>query len=248
MHIDWSTLALQTINVLILVWLLARFLFKPVQAIVAKRRAQTTALLAEAEAMKRQAQEAAAAAERARQDVEAQKERLIAQAQFEAAKEKTRLLEHAQEDVAHLQAEAAERAAQQRAAMEAALIGRVKELAVEIAARFMKRISPEAGLDGFVDGLCAALEKLPAETRAAFAPAQEERQPVEVITAAAVSAASEAQLRKRLEALLGPGATFAFIIDPALIAGIELRGRTVSLRNSLRQDLDAVAADLNFGG
>ena len=30
MQIDWSTLALQTVNVLVLVWLLARFLFRPV--------------------------------------------------------------------------------------------------------------------------------------------------------------------------------------------------------------------------
>ncbi len=38
MHIDWSTLALQTINALVLVWLLARFLFRPVAEIVAERQ------------------------------------------------------------------------------------------------------------------------------------------------------------------------------------------------------------------
>ena len=38
MRIDWWTLALQTVNVLVLVWLLGRFLFRPVMDIVAKRR------------------------------------------------------------------------------------------------------------------------------------------------------------------------------------------------------------------
>ena len=37
MHIDLWTLGLQTINVLVLVWLLARFLFRPVAAIVVQR-------------------------------------------------------------------------------------------------------------------------------------------------------------------------------------------------------------------
>ncbi len=38
MRIDWSTLALQTINALVLIWLLARFLFRPVAGIIAERQ------------------------------------------------------------------------------------------------------------------------------------------------------------------------------------------------------------------
>ena len=39
MTIDWWTLGLQTINVLILIWILARFLFRPVAKIIAAERA-----------------------------------------------------------------------------------------------------------------------------------------------------------------------------------------------------------------
>ncbi len=39
MRIDWWTLALQTVNVLILIWILSRFLFHPVVAIIDERRA-----------------------------------------------------------------------------------------------------------------------------------------------------------------------------------------------------------------
>ncbi len=38
MHFDWSTLILQTIDVLVLLWLLRRFLFRPVVAIIEERR------------------------------------------------------------------------------------------------------------------------------------------------------------------------------------------------------------------
>ncbi len=74
MHIDWSTLALQTINVLILVWILARFLFRPLREIIAQRQAKTDAVLAEAVAARKQAAEAEAAAKKERADMEAQRE------------------------------------------------------------------------------------------------------------------------------------------------------------------------------
>ena len=60
MRIDWTTLALQTINVLVLVWLLARFLFRPVTTIIAERRAAAEKLLADAAAQRAHAQTDAA--------------------------------------------------------------------------------------------------------------------------------------------------------------------------------------------
>jgi F-type H+-transporting ATPase subunit b len=39
MKIDWWTLGLQTINILVLVWILSRFLFRPVSDMIAARQA-----------------------------------------------------------------------------------------------------------------------------------------------------------------------------------------------------------------
>ena len=39
MTIDWWTLGLQTINVLILIWLLAHFFWRPVAGMIEQRRA-----------------------------------------------------------------------------------------------------------------------------------------------------------------------------------------------------------------
>ncbi len=247
MHIDWSTLALQTINVLILIWILARFLFRPLRAIIAQRQAKTDALLAEAAAKKQLATEAQAAAERARADIEAQRERLVADAQKEAAKEKTRLLDEAAKDVARLRAEAAAAAAREKSEMEQALIAHIKALAVEIARRLTSRIAPDAGLDHFVAELCAQFEKLPAESRAAFSSPVGEGEPIEVVTAAPLSAEARARLSQRFEEILGKGPVLTFRSDPNVIAGIELNGRTASLRNSLRQDLDRIVQELGSG-
>ena len=50
MRIDWWTLAFQTVNVLVLVWLLSRFLFKPVSKIMAERQQAAAALMQDASA------------------------------------------------------------------------------------------------------------------------------------------------------------------------------------------------------
>ena len=55
MHIDWWTLALQTVNVLVLIWLLARFFFRPVMDIVVKRQEKAKKLLADAARARQQA-------------------------------------------------------------------------------------------------------------------------------------------------------------------------------------------------
>ena len=78
MHIDWSTLALQTINVLVLVWLLARFLFRPVKTIIAERRAAAEKLLADAAATRAQAEADAAEVRQRLQSASADAERMMA--------------------------------------------------------------------------------------------------------------------------------------------------------------------------
>jgi F-type H+-transporting ATPase subunit b len=246
MHIDWSTLALQTINVLILVWILSRFLFRPLRKIIAERQAKTDAVLVAAVAARQKAAEAVAAVEKQRIEMEAHREALLTAARSEADKEKARLIVVATQAAADLRAEAQTSAAGERAAMETALIARVKDLAVEIAQRLITRISPDAGLDGFVAGLCAQFERLPAQTRAAFAPQGGPDEAIEIVSAAPLSAEMNGQIRQRLEKTLGAGQSFTFRIEPALIAGIEIHGRTASLRNSLRDDLERMVKELKI--
>ena len=88
MHLDPWTLALQTINVLVLVWLLARFLFRPVAAIIAARRAAADALMADAEAARAKAAAEAAALAQQRQGLADDGDRIVAAARAAAEAER----------------------------------------------------------------------------------------------------------------------------------------------------------------
>src|SRR5260370_27174717 len=69
MQIDWWTLGLQAVNALVLIWLLAHFLFRPVVDAIAARQKATGQLLADAKAAK-------TAAERERDKAAAETARL----------------------------------------------------------------------------------------------------------------------------------------------------------------------------
>ena len=51
MSFDWWTFGLQVINFLVLVWLLQRFLYKPVRRIIEQRRELAGKALSEAEGL-----------------------------------------------------------------------------------------------------------------------------------------------------------------------------------------------------
>ncbi|MGB7973009.1 MAG: ATPase, partial [Roseiarcus sp.] len=64
MTIDWWTLSFQAINVLILIWLLAHFFWRPVAAMISERRDAAQKTFADVEA--KRAEAAAALADIAR--------------------------------------------------------------------------------------------------------------------------------------------------------------------------------------
>jgi F-type H+-transporting ATPase subunit b len=98
MLIDWFTVGAQAINFLILVWLLRRFLYKPILGAVDAREKRIAAELADADAKKAEAQ-------RERDDFQAknkafdeQRAALLAKATDEAKAERERLMVEARKD------------------------------------------------------------------------------------------------------------------------------------------------------
>ena len=57
MQLDWTTFGLEALNFVVLVWLLKHFFYRPVLAIIEARRAATAKTIADAQAVRRQAEE-----------------------------------------------------------------------------------------------------------------------------------------------------------------------------------------------
>ncbi|NYH14168.1 F0F1 ATP synthase subunit B [Paraburkholderia bryophila] len=241
MRIDWSTLALQTINALVLIWLLARFLFRPVAGIIAERQKTAQTLITDADAAKRSAVlERDTAARETQQLVAARGDAMKAVA-ADAAAEKAALLAAAQADADRLRAAANAEAQATRVEQDKLVAVRATQLAVDIAAKLLAKLPENVRVSGLIDGLADAAAQLPEPVRAQFGADGV------ALTLAAPRAPSPQELehcRTVLAACLNRAVSLELEIDPQLIAGLELRAAHAVVRNNFGADLAQIRAAL----
>ncbi len=95
MLIDWFTVIAQVVNFLILVWLLKRFLYRPILDAVDAREKRIAAELADAAAKKAEAQKERDQFQHKNEEFDQQRAALLSQAMEEAKAERSRLLDEA---------------------------------------------------------------------------------------------------------------------------------------------------------
>src|SRR5580700_2661393 len=104
MTIDWWTLGIQTVNVVILIWLLGRFFWRPVAAMIEQRRATAQRTLTDAEAKRSQAAAALAEIERTRAGFAQEREAILTAAREAAEQAQAACLENATKEATSLEA------------------------------------------------------------------------------------------------------------------------------------------------
>ncbi|WP_137957912.1 F0F1 ATP synthase subunit B, partial [Burkholderia sp. 4M9327F10] len=234
MRIDWSTLALQTINALVLIWLLARFLFRPVANIIAERQKAAQALIADADAAKLAAVlERDTAAREAQRLVAARAEGMKTIA-AEVEGEKAVLLAAAHADADRLRATAAAEAETARLEQEKRVADRATYLAVDIAVKLLDRLPDSTRVSGFVDGLVDGIAQLPAQVRAELGA---NGGVLSLSAPRALSLQEQESCRAALATSLGRSIALQIEVDPSLIAGLELTAVHAAVRNSFKADL-----------
>jgi F-type H+-transporting ATPase subunit b len=104
MPIDWFTVVAQAVNFLILVWLMKRFLYKPILHTIDEREKGIAAQRAEAEAKKAEAQKERDELQHQAETLDQERASLLKKATDEANAERQRLLEDARKDADSLRA------------------------------------------------------------------------------------------------------------------------------------------------
>jgi len=241
MTIDWWTLGLQTVNVVVLIWLLGHFFWRPVAAMIEQRRAGAQAALADAAAKRAEAVAALADIERTRAGFAQERDAILAAAQAEAERERTARLDEAQKAAASLQTAAKAAIETERHAADKAWSERASHLAVEIAQRLAARLDGQAVRGVFLDWLLQEIRTLPAATRQSVTP---NGTVLEAVSAAPLTPADQERYRGLIGEAFGAHPQIAFKADPALIAGLELHGPHLVVSNSWRADLTKILTDI----
>jgi len=221
MQLDLTSFVLELINFAVLVWILHRFLYKPVLAAIDRRRATVERSLAEAKAardqagaLKTQVEARLASWERERGEAKtalaaelaAQREKGLADAARAAEQERARL--------AALQAK---RDLERQRTNEAQAL----EQAAAFASRLLERLSGPELDSRLVELLVADLAALPEDRLAALTEAARAAAgSVSVQSAHPLSEAARARLERALSQQLGVECRTRYTIDESLLGGV----------------------------
>jgi F-type H+-transporting ATPase subunit b len=242
MRIDWWTLGLQTINLLVLLWLLGKFLFRPMVQIVAARQDAADQMLNAAKAAREEADAALKEIEAEREQAAEARDKLLASARTDAEAKREELIEAARAEAQQQYSDALAALDRARDEAEARLGRQANVLATDIAARLLERPGAHLLPDAFLPELESALAALPETTRAAIATYAE---PAILASARPLDEKTQAAAQAAIGRALGRDATLSFALDPTLIAGLRLSSGVVVLDANLRADLDRVRARLD---
>ena len=239
MAIDWWTLGIQTVNVMILMWLLQRFFWRPVSAMIDQRRAGIEAGLANAKTAQDKADAAMSGIAQTRAGFAKEHDAILAEAHHAAEQAKAQALAEAVRTDAARQEAGRAALAQEDADAQSAWSHRASQLALEIAGRLAARLKGPAVDAAFLDWLLASLRALPGRARQEAGSAA-----LQAVTASPIPTVDQDRIRVLIAEALGGHPVIAFSADPALIVGMELHGPHFSVANSWRADLDQILAGL----
>ena len=237
MELDWSTLLLEIVNVLVLIWLLKRFLFRPVMAVIEERKAAITKSVADAQSVRQEAQVLQERYEQRLVEWDKEKETVRGQLQEDIAAERRRRLEILQVEIDRAKAQHAARESEQMKQ----LVRQVETTAIlhgtQFAAALLSRIaSPELEAK-LIDAAAQDLSNLSSkqiETVTSALPAGARGR---LTTAYPLEMSRRDQLVKQIESLFGRKLEWEFIEDRDLLAGLRVSLGGWVLRGNLQDEL-----------
>ena len=239
MELDWVTFTLEIVNFLILVWILQRFLYKPILQVVARRKAAIEQTLtdaktrhADAEALEGRyrdrlavwEEEKAHLREQAETEIDAERARRMTALQQTLAQEREKHQALEQRQLRDRQRQLEQAALVQGAQFAAGLLGRVA--APDLEERLVRMVAEE-------------LPKLPGDILEQVRQAQPEAEhhDIKVASAFTLKPADRDLLEQQLRAFLGTPCTVAYNVDPQLLAGVRVSIGPWVLRANLQDEL-----------
>lgn len=231
MPIDWFTVGAQTLNFLILVWLMQRFLYKPILRAIDAREKMIAVKLAEADLIKSEAQKERDAFRKKNAEFDQQYASLQKQMNNEMESERLQLLVEARKAAAALSAKLMETMRNDMRNLHQAVSRRVQQEVFAIARKTLADLAAtsleERMVDVFLRQMHAMSDKDKEEMKAGF---NVTSGPAIVRSAFDLPTAQRNAIESVIKDMIAVETPIRFETAPDLVSGIELtaNGRKIS--------------------
>jgi F-type H+-transporting ATPase subunit b len=224
MLIDWFTVGAQTVNFLILVWLMKRFLYQPVLAAISAREQKIAGELQQAADAKTQAEKEREDLRTQTEALQAQREQLMGAAASDADSQRKKLLEDARKESQELRSRSIAALTAEQAELQLEVVSRTREEAFALTRKILTDLA-DTGLEGqMLEVFVRRVASLNDAQRAQIIPPPGSAHSRAAVLRSAfeLTPAQRADIAAALSRWPCEGATLQFETAPHLISGLEL--------------------------
>lgn len=222
MLFDWFTVFAQIVNFLILMWLLKRFLYKPVLNAIDAREKRIADLLIETQQNQQNMFQQESELTRKNQSFAVQRESLLEQTKIEAADAKAQLLNKASAEVEIQRKQWLDALEKEQSNFEHEIRQGTQDAVFQVARKALQDLSNIELQSHIVNVFIERLETLSSEQQAQFA--STEQSPLVICSAIALSDENKRELKRAIDKHIAGHSTLHFDLNPSLVSGIEMSG------------------------
>jgi F-type H+-transporting ATPase subunit b len=223
MMFDWFTVGAQALNFLVLVWLMKRFLYKPILDAVDAREKRIALALADAALKQTTAQKERDEFQMKNEDFDRQRNELLGQAKDEAKAERQRLLDEARHVADTLRAKKQDALANELQTLHQDIARRSREEVFAVAKKVLTDLAGLSLEERMGEVFTRRLRELDDEARAGLASAlKTSSDTVHVRSTFDLPATRRDDIQQALNESLSSDIQIQFDTTPDLISGIEL--------------------------
>jgi len=229
--IDWFTVGAQALNFLVLVWLLKRFLYRPILDAIDAREKRIAAELADAGAKQAQAQKERDEFQHKNEELDQQRAALLSQATADADRERERLFDEARKTADALRAKRQEALRSDALSLNQAISRRTQKEVFAIARKALMDLATAGLEERMVEVFSRRLREMDGEAKASLGGAlASASEPALVRSAFDLPAEQRAAIQNAVNETFSAEIRVRFATAPDLVSGIELtsNGRKVA--------------------
>lgn len=223
MLIDWFTVGAQALNFIVLVWLLKRFLYRPILDAVEAREARIAKDLADAAAKMAEAQSKRAEFERKNAEIDSRRTELLGRAADEAAAERRRLLDEARKAADVLSERRREALRTEARNLDREIRGRAEKEVFAVARKALRDLASASLEERIAEEFVRRLQAMDVKAKASLADAlKSDAGPAVVRSAFDLPPSARADIQKAIDDAFSGHFHLRFEVVTGLIGGIEL--------------------------
>ena len=244
MEINWFTVIAQIVNFLILVWLLKRFLYKPVLKAIDERERKIASQIEDAATNKSEAKKEQDLFRQKNEEFDKERTLKMNEAYEEVDSEKQRMFEEVRKESTALRAKYEDSLKEEEKEIRNKIKRKTKDEVFAIASKTLSDLAntslEEQVIKVFIEKL-TALDKL---EKVKFKDALNNNQkPITIKSAFEFSETSKQELGKAIEGITERKNNFEYRLEPELVSGIEIETSTFQLSWNIDSYLDSLKMD-----